>query len=188
MTNRDVKPTVVARLPRNSMKYEAAVAEIGKASPQAVIVIATGKTTSAIIQEIKKANLSPQFFVLSNNSTAAFVKDLGEDRPGVGVAQVTPFPFSPTAPLVKEFQQVTKGRADVPVSYTAFEGFIAAKVMVEGLRRAGRDLTRERLVAALETLNRLDIGGMEVSYGPGVRTGALYVELTVIGHNGKFFH
>jgi len=187
LTARNLAPAVVAKLPRNSMKFEAAVAEVVKAAPQAVVVLAAGKTTSAIIQEIKKAGQSPQFFVLSNNSTASFVKDLGDDRAGVGVVQVTPYPFSPMAPIVKEFLQAAKGRPDVPISYSTLEGFIAAKVTVEGLRRAGRNLTREKFVTALESLNRYDVGGAEVTYGPGVRTGMTYVDLTVIGHNGKFF-
>lgn len=187
MATRNIKPVVVARLPRNSMKFEAAVAEIVKTNPQALVVLAAGKTTSAIIRDIRSAGQSPQFFVLSNNSTASFVKALGEDSPGVGVAQVTPYPFSPTSSVVKEFLQVTKGRPDVALSYTSLEGFIAAKVVTEGLRRAGRDLTRERFVAAMETLKAWDVGGTQLNYGPGIRTGLTYVELTVIGHNGKFF-
>ena len=67
-----------------------------------------------------------------------------------------------------------------------FEGFIAAKVLVEGLRRAGRDLTRDKLVAALETMNDFDVGGFTVTYTPSDHSGSRFVELTAIGKDGAF--
>ena len=66
------------------------------------------------------------------------------------------------------------------------EGFAAAKVLVEGLRRAGPNPTPVRLQQALETLHRFDIGGMEVTYGPGDHTGLEYADLSIIGADGNF--
>jgi ABC-type branched-subunit amino acid transport system substrate-binding protein len=50
----------------------------------------------------------------------------------------------------------------------------AAVLLAEGLRRAGRSLSRERLVAALEGLADFDAGGLvpPVTFGPGRRVGA----------------
>jgi ABC-type branched-subunit amino acid transport system substrate-binding protein len=81
---------------------------------------------------------------------------------------------------------VIKGRQDVSASYSSMEGFIAAKVLVEGLRRAGPKPTREKLVAGLESMTRYDMGGVDVTYGPNDRTGTTYIDLTIIGKNGKF--
>jgi hypothetical protein len=66
------------------------------------------------------------------------------------------------------------------------EGFLVAKVFVEGLRRAGRDLTRERFVAALEKMADVDLGGFWVSYSPTNHAGSRFVDLTIIGRDGKF--
>jgi ABC-type branched-subunit amino acid transport system substrate-binding protein len=66
------------------------------------------------------------------------------------------------------------------------EGFIAAKVMVEGLRRAGPRPTREKLIAALESMQRLDLGGVDVTYGSRNRTGTQYIDLTIINRAGMF--
>jgi ABC-type branched-subunit amino acid transport system substrate-binding protein len=66
------------------------------------------------------------------------------------------------------------------------EGFIAAKVLVEGLRRAGPKLTREGLITALESMRSFDLGGVIVSYGPGVRTGTSFIDITIISKTGKF--
>ena len=66
------------------------------------------------------------------------------------------------------------------------EGYAAAKVLVEGLRRAGPNPTRAKLQAALEGMKNFDIGGLEVSYGPDDRTGLDFADLSIIGQDGKF--
>ena len=58
--------------------------------------------------------------------------------------------------------------------------------MVEGLKRAGRDLTREKLIAAIESMDRVDLGDFIVSFSPTDHSGSKYVELTMIGQGGKF--
>ena len=104
----------------------------------------------------------------------------------MAVSQVSPYPFSRTMVLTKEFQEVIKGRQDVAPSYASMEGFISAKVLVEGLKRAGPKPTREKLIAGLESMNRFDLGGIDVTYGPELRTGANFIDITIIGKNGTF--
>ena len=58
--------------------------------------------------------------------------------------------------------------------------------MVEGLKRAGRNPTREGLVEALEKMNDVDLGGFYVSYSPKNRAGSKFVDLTIISRDGKF--
>jgi len=89
-------------------------------------------------------------------------------------------------PITQEFHDAIKGRQDVAASYASMEGFIAAKVMVEGLRRAGPRPTREKLIAALESMQRLDLGGVDVTYGSRNRTGTQYIDLTIINRAGMF--
>ena len=74
-----------------------------------------------------------------------------------------------------------------PVSFIGLQAYINTKVLLEGLRCAGRDLSRSRAVQALESLRRLDIGGgSEVDYGKGVCQGPKFLDLTIIGAGGKF--
>jgi ABC-type branched-subunit amino acid transport system substrate-binding protein len=135
---------------------------------------------------MKQAGASPLFVTLSNNSSNAFIKNLGVDGHGVAVSQVSPYPFYRSMPITQEFHEAIKGRQDVTPSYASMEGFIAAKVMVEGLRRAGPRPTREKLIAALESMRRLDLGGIDVTYGPQNRTGTEYIDITIINRNGMF--
>jgi len=71
-------------------------------------------------------------------------------------------------------------------SFTSLESFIAAKVMVEGLRRAGRKLEREGFIRAMESINDYDVGGFKVSYGPNNHSGSQFVDLTIISKDQKF--
>lgn len=71
-------------------------------------------------------------------------------------------------------------------SYASMEGFIAAKVMVEGLKRAGKQPTREKLITALESMQRVDLGGIDVTYGPNERVGMRFIDLTIINRSGVF--
>ena len=176
----------VASHPRGSVKLDEAVATIGKADPQAVIMLTVADAGVAFVKQMKASGRNPTFLTLSNNSSNTFIKNLGDDGWGVAVSQVSPYPFSGTAPITKEFLDLVKGKADVSPSYSSMEGFIAAKVLVEGLRRAGKQPTREKLIAGLESMKAFDLGGLDVTYGPNLRTGTTYIDITIISKSGKF--
>src|SRR5262245_48330577 len=186
MKEANLTPVAIAGIPRGTTKVEEAVASMVKADPQAVIMTFLADAGVALVKQMKKAGRSPLFLTLSNNSSNAFIKNLGEDGHGVAVSQVSPYPFAGTDPIAKEFQDVIKGKQDVGASYASMEGFIAAKVLVEGLRRAGPKPTRESLITGLESMRNYDLGGVIVSYGPGVRTGTTFIDITIISKTGKF--
>ena len=117
----------------------------------------------------------------------ALAAELGPEGRGVAISQVVPFPWNTGSPVVKEYQKALAAETGKEnYSFTSLEGFIAAKVLVEGIRRAGRDLTREKLVTALETLNDYDVGGFTVTYSGNDHSGSRFVELTAIGRDGVF--
>jgi ABC-type branched-subunit amino acid transport system substrate-binding protein len=122
---------------------------------------------------------------LSNNSSASFVKELGVAGRGVMVSQVMPAPHLVSTPLGQEFKAAAQA-SGATVSYAAMEGYVNAKVLVEGLKRAGRNLTREGLIRALESMQHLDLGGVLITYGENDHTGSEFVELTMIGRDGQF--
>ena len=100
-----------------------------------------------------------------------------------------PFPYTRTTKVVSEYLDLLQKYApEVPPSYTSLEEFIGAKVLVEGLRRAGANPSRERLMRALETLNDYDAGDFYVSFSPTNRVGSHFVEVSVIGKEGRLLH
>jgi hypothetical protein len=66
------------------------------------------------------------------------------------------------------------------------EGFLVAKIFVEGLRRTGRNLTRESFIDAVEKMQDVDMGGFFVTYSPKSHAGSKFVDLTIITRDGKF--
>jgi branched-chain amino acid transport system substrate-binding protein len=71
-------------------------------------------------------------------------------------------------------------------SFASSGGFTGARVMVDGLRRAGRNPTRESLIAGLESMHNIDYDGFLVNYGKTSRLGSRYVGSTVISKDGRF--
>ena len=164
---------------------EAGVDSIAKAQPQAVIIFGPYKVAAKVIAAMKARGQSPQFMTLSVVGPGALAAELGEDGRGVGITQVVPFPWVSTSPLVAEYSQIYVKEAKGTPSFTSLEGFIGAKVLVEGLRRAGAQLTREKFISAMESMQDFDAGGFVVSYSPTSHGGSRYVDLTVIGGDRK---
>jgi ABC-type branched-subunit amino acid transport system substrate-binding protein len=143
------------------------------------------KTCAEIVQQMRRKGSTAQFVSLSNTSSASFVKQLGIHARGVMVAQVFPSPRGGATALAREFQALARDHS-LPLTYSSIEGFLAAKILVEALRRAGPSASSESLVQALETLRNHDAGGFVVSFGPGQRSGSVFVELSMIDSEGRF--
>lgn len=184
---RGLKIAATATVERNTTDVKDAVATLAKVDPQAVVMISAYKSCAAFIKAMKAAGKHPQFLNVSFVGSKALANELGAEGRGVGISQVVPFPWNVGTPVVRDYQRaLTAETGKDNYSFTSLEGYIAAKVLVEGLRRAGRELTREKLVAALETMAEYDAGGFLVSYAPGDHGGSRYVELTAIGRDGAF--
>ena len=186
MAARNMKILTTGTVERNSTDVAAAVKEIASKDPQAVVMISAYKSCAAFIKEMKKANSNPQFMNVSFVGTKALAAELGDDGRGVAVSQVVPFPWNVGTPVVKDYQKHVAGtNATADYGFGSLEGYIAAKIFVEGLRRAGKDPTRESFVNALETLRDFDTGGFYVTYTPSDHNGSKFVDLTVIGKEGR---
>ena len=138
------------------------------------------------IRQMKKAGSGATFYNVSFVGSKALADALGGEGSGVAISQVVPFPWSTSVPVVKEYQILAKSAGFTDYNFSAMEGFLTAKVMVEALRRAGKNPTREGLVDALERMNDVDLGGFYVSYSPKNHAGSKFVDLTIIGRSGKF--
>jgi branched-chain amino acid transport system substrate-binding protein len=102
------------------------------------------------------------------------------------VTQVFPYERSIAYSMVKEAQELAKAKRQNEVSPAMLADFAAAKVLVEGLKRAGPKPTREKIKAALEGIKKLDIVGLEINYGPEGHTGLDFADLSTIWADGKF--
>jgi branched-chain amino acid transport system substrate-binding protein len=187
LAKRGLKLSVAATYERNTDKVEDAVRKIKASDAQAVIMVSVNKSTAAFARLYREAGGGAQLYNISVVDPAEIVKLAGlKNAHGLGISQVVPYPYMPNLPAVREFHALMKRYAPKEqVNYTNFEQFLGAKVLVEGLRRAGPNPTRARLMKALENLGEFDLGGVSVGYSPQNRVGSRYVEVTVIGSAGK---
>ena len=101
------------------------------------------------------------------------------------VSQVMPSPYSAARPISREFVAAARqAGGQVHPNYSSMEGYLAAKVFAEGLRRAGARPTRDALIAALETIDE-DFGGYRVAFGPGKHVASHFAELSMLTGDGK---
>jgi len=187
LAKRGLALSAAAPYERNTAQVDEAVKTIRSSDAQAVIMISVNRPTSAFIQRYREAGGGAQLYNISVVDPAEIVKLAGlKHAHGLGVSQVVPYPFMPAMPVVREYQSLLKKYApNELVNYTSFEQFLGAKVLVEGLRRAGPRPTRAGVIKALESMGNFDLGGTVVRYAPDNRIGSRYVEVTVIGGNGK---
>lgn len=187
MEKRGLKLHSDAPIQADSSDVQQAVQILSATEPDAIIMITAGAPTVAFIKAYRKVSRAARFYTTSVMGSQSTIQALGPDGIGVVVTSVVPFPWSQSMTVAREYREVLKKAGmEATVSFIGLETFINAKVMVEGLRRAGRDLTRPRFIQAMESMQRFDVGGFEVDFGKGARQGSRFVDLTIIGAGGKF--
>jgi ABC-type branched-subunit amino acid transport system substrate-binding protein len=141
-----------------------------------------------VIREARKRGMDTHFLAV-NSGAQQLVRQLGPEARGLVFTQVVPFPWGSTPTLVKEYKEALKA-ADPSAehNFSSLEGYLSAKVLVEGLRRAGPRPGREDLVNALESLGTWDAGGVLVQYSRTSREGSRFVDTVIATTDGRFVH
>jgi branched-chain amino acid transport system substrate-binding protein len=184
MKKRNLPITALATVERNTADVSDAVKKMLKANPTAIVMISAYKSSAAFILETQKAGKFPLFWNVSFVGSKALADELGASSRGVQVSQVVPFPWSTDSKIVSEYQKAIGSEANY--SFTSLEGYIAAKILVVGLRKAGKNLSRETLVDALASSSVIDLGGFKVEFSPTNHNGSSFVDLTIISKDKQF--
>lgn len=182
----DLKPVLLQKFPREKPDFAELAAKVKASEAQAVLYIGSSGSVASGVKALRAAGLTAQVVTLSNNASEGFIKSLGEHARGVIVTQVFPNERAMNYRLIKEAQELAKAKGLNGVSPAMVEGFAAAKVLIEGLRRAGPKPTSSGLRDALESLQNFDVGGLEVSYSATDHSGLDFADLSIIGSDGKF--
>ena len=146
---------------------------------------------AAFIRAARKAGYGGNFYNVSFVGTQALASELGGDARGVVVSQVMPYPFSPQTALAGDYlaagkaAEGSKGGAKFEPNYSSFEGFVAARVLTEALRRPGATASSDGLIQALESLRELNLGGFFVDFSAQKHTGSRFVDMTILSADGK---
>lgn len=178
-------PTVVATTPGTTSPEVAPAAEaVVKASPQLVLLGFAGMSP-AFVRALRERGGTSAVYGMSISASAANIEAMGELGRGFGFSIVVPSPFAPKFEIVRRYQADMAASGWTDFSLPTLEGYINARVLAEGLRRAGPDPKREALKVALEKIESLDLGGMRVGYGASNRQGSAFVDVAVLGEKGR---
>lgn len=189
LTARGLTPVATAAVTRNSVDVGAAVTALAAAKPQAVVMVTLYRPTAAFIQQLRQTGQHPYFVALSPVGTDQLISELGPDASrGIQVAQVIPYPWGDKLEVVRDYKRdLAAFSKPAAPSYYGLEGYVNARLVVAALERVGANPTRERLVAALHAAP-FDLGGYRVHFDTKGNQGSNYVEISVIGANGRILN
>jgi ABC-type branched-subunit amino acid transport system substrate-binding protein len=191
LEQRGSSPVALASFPRNSLEVEGAIKTVRAAAPDAVVMVGTYKPLAEIMKRSHVDGWSPLYTTVSFVGTEAIIESAGKDADGLLVSQVVPSYNRDDLATVSLYKTLLKksSPSEKP-TFAGLEGFVDALVVVEGLKKAGPDLTRSKFIAALEGLKNYDIGlgsDMRLSFSPGNHKGLSSVNYTVV-RKGQAVH
>jgi ABC-type branched-subunit amino acid transport system substrate-binding protein len=173
------------RFDRNKPDLAPTMQAIAKAGIEAVVLIGPAYAVVEGVHALRAAGSTAHVATLSNNASSDFVKALGEHARGVIVTQLFPYERSTANLMVREALSLAKSAGRNELTPAHIEGFAAAKLVVETLKRAGKDITRDSLAKALDGA-RIDLGGLQVHYSEKEHSGLEFTDVSIVGEDGKF--
>ena len=187
LKSRNLSAVAAVAVTRTQTDFGKESAQVLQGAPDVVIVTTLYKTSADFIKLLKKHGLGAQFVSTSFAGSTALANALGAEGLGVAMAQVVPSYLRRSVPIVREYQAAMEALLNKKYfSYQTFESYIAAKVLVEGLRRAGTQPTRENLLRALDAMQSYDVGGYVVTFSPTNHNGSNFVSLSILGRDLAF--
>jgi branched-chain amino acid transport system substrate-binding protein len=190
MAGRKIQPALLHKQGKNQLDVSATVAQLTPVQPQALIIIANTPVAAALIKGIRATTLSPFIFTTSTVDAEQMASQLGAQAGGVAVAQGMPNPYRAAVPVALEFNKRIRDLGIDPAraNFSSIEGYVTAKVVIESLRRSAsisKEVGRRDVVKALESMQRTDLGGFVVEFGVNKHEGSRYVNLSMIGTDGR---
>ena len=166
---------------RGTLDVQAGLAAVVAARPDAVVMVGPAKPVAAFVRAARLAHLDTPLATISFVGTETLIRELSTEAENIIISQVVPSPVDLTLPLVKEYQ--TAIQASFPEklpSYVSLEGYVYGRVLCLALERAGRELSRERLVDTLDGLAGINLGGMNISLAKDNHQASNHVFITQV--------
>ncbi len=177
-------PAALGTFERNTLNVEQGIKEVRAANPEAVVLVGPYAPVAAILKHAHAAGWHPRFLTVSFVGTEGLLRAAPQDADGMIITQVVP-PYDRTdLPTVKLYRDaLVKYMGNTQPSFVSLEGFVDAMVLVDGLRAAGKEPTREKLISALEAIHDKDLGlgpKLLLNFSPTEHKGLNTVYATVI--------
>ncbi len=179
---RGIEPVAVLSYDRKTLDTTHVVSDLLKAEPLASLMACTPKACASIVRGVRGGNSRMLIGVLSNAVTDDFIKAVAPTGRGLLMSQVIPYPWNVSLPIVREFNQLNRKSGNkAPLSYASLEGFAAARLLTEAVRRSGSKPSRDGVLAALRGMKQFDLGGIHFN----AEGQNYFTEVTTLGRDGK---
>jgi branched-chain amino acid transport system substrate-binding protein len=179
-----LRPVAAAAVKPDGSNAAEAGRALAKSQPQAVIMYLSGRQPADLMPAMREAGANPVFYGMSIVSGEVVAKALGDKSRGLAIAQVMPYPWSQADTDIGTYQKALAATKQEP-NYYSLEGWINAQVMIEALKRTGRELSRARLLATLRAL-KMRVAGLDLDFTGGGIAASRFVELVQVRHDGRF--
>ncbi|WP_265305512.1 ABC transporter substrate-binding protein [Verminephrobacter eiseniae] len=185
----EYKVKVVQTLPMAIAAEDAkqVIGGLAEGRPGAVVMIMAGRMTEVFIRDYRASGAAAPLYTLSVGiaDAAGSAKRLEGKLAGLVTASIVPPPGAQRVPIVADYQRDRAEFGQKIDSYTALEGYIVARVMAEGLRRAGKALTRDSFIAGLESIGSTRFGDFPIDYSAKNHNGSTFVDLEMYTRDGQ---
>jgi branched-chain amino acid transport system substrate-binding protein len=180
------KTVGVATVERNSTEVAEASKTLAASKADAIVMVSAYKSCAAFIRTARAAGYGGQFYNVSFVGTQALLDELGKDAAGVVVSQVMPSPYNMASPIAREFAAAIKAHGKgVQANYSSMEGYLAARLVSDGLTRAGNNPSRDSFIRGLEAIGNQSYGGFAVSLSASNHVASSYVDKSMLTADGK---
>lgn len=173
---------------KNTTLVEAAVKTISAAQPQLVVMVSNTAASAEFVKQFRATGIPSQLTTLSVTDGGQVVDKIGAPAAqGLAISQVMPDPGDMSVALVREIHGQAKKYLpkDIPLNHTVIEGYLGAKVLVQGIRGAGDNPTGKKLRDALEVMRAYDAGGLAIGFSPDNHVGSRYSDITILSRSGR---
>ena len=185
---RRTSPVGIGLYERNTTAVKAAVLDVQRSLPEAVILVGAYEPVATFIRWSRHLGMDVQFINISFVGSNALARELGSEGAGVFVTQVVPFPNDLSQPVVRAYRSALSSYdpRSLP-GFVSLEGYLAGRLAIAGLEGCGRDVTRECFLDSLTGVARIDLDGFVLGYGEDDNQGSDTVFLTVLGPDGEYY-
>jgi ABC-type branched-subunit amino acid transport system substrate-binding protein len=178
------EPVKVASYERQTANVGGAIDMVRAASPDAVVVVGPPNTVAPILKQSHAKGWKPLFLTVSFVGTDELISQAGADAEGMVITQVVPPYYLTDLKTVALYRRtLSKYTPGAQPNFVSLEGFVDAMVLVEGLRHAGKEPTREGLIHGIESIHDVDLGlgpQLKLDYSPKDHKGFDHVIPTVV--------
>jgi len=178
------EPIAVASYQRQTAQVGGAIDTVKSANPEAVVVVGPSNTVAPILKQSHAKGWKPLFLTVSFVGTDELILEAGPDAEGTVITQVVPPYYMTENKTVALYRRtLTKYFPSAQPNFVSLEGFVDAMVLVEGLKHAGKELTREGLIRGIESIHEFDLGlgpQLKLNYSSKEHKGFDHVLPTVI--------